>query len=51
MADAAQARGFQGEGDGGNIHAHATHHDGDEFVLAQFQAKIIYAFHRIRNAG
>jgi hypothetical protein len=45
VADAAQARHFQRQLRGRNIHAHAADHDRHQFLFAQTQAEIIDALH------
>ncbi len=45
MADTAQARRFQRQLRGRNVHAHSANHDGHIFLVAQTQAEIINTFH------
>jgi hypothetical protein len=45
MTNATQAGGFECQFGGGDVDAHASYHDRNQFLLAEFQAEIIYSFH------
>ena len=38
---------FQSQFGGGDVHPHATDHDRHQFPLAELQAEVIHAFHRV----
>ena len=49
MAHAAQPCRLQRQLCGGNVHAHAADHEGDQLRAAEFQAEIVDSFHAYRG--
>ena len=45
VTDATEARGFERQFGGRNVHAHAANNDRHQFLFAESQAEIVNALH------